>query len=70
MIRKTLKFLYILQDKVEKNSMGYKYTKRRVNPFNPLSYIMLLSVFVLGILAFGFIGFWKEVDKRNIFKYH
>lgn len=45
---------------------GY-FEAHRFNPLNPLSYIALIIVLIVGILMFGFIGFWKETDTRNPF---
>lgn len=72
-MRKFLKFLFILQevsnkDKNPKLGRGF-YTARRLNPFNPLSYIAFLLIIILGILMFGFVGFWKETDFKNPFKW-
>ena len=73
MIRKLLKCLYVIQNisyvkDNNKNKKQYLY-KYRINPYNPLSYIALLLILIVGILMFGFIGFWKETDTRNPFKW-
>jgi len=41
--------------------------KKRVNPFNPLSYVALIVGFTLALLMFGFVGMWEEVDGGNPF---
>lgn len=72
MIRKILKFLYILQEipnKDRKLGRGF-LTAYRINPYNPLSYIALLLIIIVGVLMFGFVGFWNETDKSNPFKWN
>ena len=66
MIRKTLKILWIIQEQEHKER---GYFKRRMNPFNPLTYISILIIVLVGFLMFGFVGFWKEVDLRNPFRW-
>lgn len=41
----------------------------RINPYNPLSYIFLTIALIVGIVAFGIIGIWKETDMTNPFKW-
>lgn len=60
---KILKKLNVIQEKIE----GKRY--RRINPWNPLSYITIVLTFVVGIVCFGVIGFWKELDIENPFKW-
>lgn len=48
---------------------GYS-TAIRLNPYNPLSYITLIIIIVIGIILFGFTGFWKEMDNINPFKWN
>lgn len=73
MLRKTLKYLFILQEVSNKNrrpKLGRGLLMaRRINPWNPLSYIALLLIVVVGILMFGAAGFWKEIDEKNPFKW-
>jgi len=47
----------------------YMVEEWRLNPYNPLSYIILTITFFVGIILFGVIGFWKEVDLNNPFKW-
>lgn len=65
MLIKILKFLFILKEKI--NKLGYK--RRKLNPFNPLSYLFLVLVVIFGLMAFGFIGISKEMDFKNPFKW-
>lgn len=63
--REILFFLGVTEKIV--NEIGYE--KYRLNRYNPLSYILIILVFVVGIILYGVIGFWKEIDLRNPFKY-
>ena len=63
--RKILFFLGVTEKIV--NERGYE--KYRLNPYNPLAYILIILVFVVGIILYGVVGFWKEIDLRNPFKY-
>lgn len=63
--REILFFLGVTEKIV--NERGYE--KYRLNRYNPLSYILIILVFVVGITLYGVIGFWKELDLRNPFKY-
>ena len=47
---------------------GY-FTAKRLNPYNPLSYLTVVILFIVGIIAYGVVGFWKDVDRRNPFKW-
>jgi uncharacterized membrane protein YjjP (DUF1212 family) len=66
-----LKGLGIIQEiENREKRFGKGFSKaRRLNPFNPLSYVALVIVFVIALLCFGFIGMWKEVDSKNPFKW-
>lgn len=67
-----LKYIYVLQEipnKDKKLGKGYS-TAIRLNPYNPLSYFAIIIAFVLAILMFGFVGFWKEFDLMNPFKWN
>lgn len=69
---KILKCLFILQEvsnKDRKVKLGRGFsTAIRMNPYNPLSYVVVCLNIILGILMFGFVGFWKELIK-NPFKW-
>lgn len=72
-MRKLLKRLFIIQEVSNKNrnpklGRGF-FTARRINPYNPLSYVALVVIFIVGILMFGFVGFWKEAEIKNPFKW-
>lgn len=69
---KILKYLFILQEvsnKDRKVKLGRGFsTAIRMNPYNPLSYVVVCLNIIVGILMFGFVGFWKELIK-NPFKW-
>lgn len=74
-MRKFLKFILVIQEKRIESKHGNKKigkifrTYHRINPYNPLSYISIVIIVLVGILMFGFIGVWKEVDLKNPFKW-
>jgi len=59
----------IIQQKKIKNIIGPSTTEIRLNPLNPLTYLFIVISFLYGLLRFGFVGIWKEMDFRNPFKY-
>jgi hypothetical protein len=72
-MKKLLKNLWIIQEvsnenRVPKLGRGF-FEARRLNPFNPLSYITVVISIMIGILMFGFVGVWKEIDLKNPFKW-
>jgi len=73
-MKKLLKWLWIIQEVSNKNrnpKIGKGFSKaRRVNPYNPLSYIALVIIIIVGLIMFGFVGFWKEIDRQNPFKWN
>lgn len=62
-MRKLLKFLHVIQ-------VSKKNGKRRVNPYNPFSYVVIIGGLLIGIVLFGFVGVWKEVDLINPFRWN
>lgn len=72
--RKILKFLLVLQEVSNRNrtpKLGRGYsTAYRLNPYNPLSYLTIVLVIIVGLLMFGFYGIWKEMDTNNPFKWN
>ena len=76
MITKIILFLKKIQVIQEVSNKGKTHplgrgnsTARRLNPYNPLTYITLTVVFIVGMISFGIIGFWKEVDVKNPFNW-
>ena len=74
MFIKLLKFLWVIREESNRNrnpKLGRGHvTAIKFNPFNPLSYLVLLLIFIVGIIMFGVVGFWKEIDLNNPFKWH
>jgi hypothetical protein len=74
MVKKILKRLLIIQEVSNKNrnpKLGKGFSKAlRFNPYNPLSYIALILIIIVGTLMFGVLGFWKETDGENPFKWN
>lgn len=76
-MRKLLIWLCIIQ-KVDnrkrkekgKTILGHKSMYAyRLNPYNPLSYAVLIITPVIAVVMFGIVGVWKEVDLTNPFKW-
>ena len=42
----------------------------RLNPFNPLSYVFFILLLIVGFILFGIVGFSKEVETLNPFKWN
>ncbi len=70
MIRKFLIFARVIQVRKLKDSFKLTYQEHRLNPFNPLTYVTILIAILVGIVMFGVVGVWKEIDLSNPFKYH
>lgn len=67
-MKKLFKFLLILQErkvnitltkKIDRSETHYYKTQKRLNPFNPLTYIVISVGFICAVIMFGVIG-WKE----------
>ncbi len=60
--------LEIIDNNVWKNNNDYNYRIREINPYNPLSYIILIFLVPIGLLLSGFNKqSFKEIKK--LFKY-
>ncbi len=75
-MKKLLIKLYIVQvfqnrgrKESEYKGKGY-FNAYRINPWNPLSYPTIIIFFIVGIIMFGVVGFWREVDTANPFKWN
>jgi len=74
---KILRFLRIIQtvSNEERHKKGLKrlgrgyFEAHRLNPYNPFSYITAILILVIGLLMFGVVGFKKEIDNINPFKW-
>jgi hypothetical protein len=76
-ISKILKHLYVLQivsneERVKQGlprlGRGY-FDAYRFNPYNPLSYIIVIIYLIVGVVMFGFVGILKN-DLDNPFKWN
>jgi len=64
-MRKLLNKILVLQEK-----RGIKGRLiRRINPWNPISYIVVLLATLLGLIMFGFSGIKDQFDGTNPFKW-
>jgi len=64
-MRRLLVFLGIVQHKRVLDGNGTiprLRTLKRFNPFHPLTYMVILLSLIVGLLMFGFVGLWKEVN--------
>ncbi len=43
--------------------------RKRLNPYNPLTYVTIICILIVSLLMFGFIGMWREIDYKNSFKW-
>ena len=68
-MNKILKKLWILQENKKKMPLGNTYTYRRVNPYNPLSYIFLILLSIISIFFIGIFGVVENWNK-NMFKWN
>ena len=70
---KILKWLGIIQEVSNRNrnpKLGRGFnTAYRFNPYNPLSYIAVILLSIIGIILYGFIGFWQRNGLKNPFKW-
>lgn len=68
MLKKVLIYLFIVQEVDNRRRVrrglsrlgrgGYKAS--RLNPYNPLSYILLIGLFIVGVVLFGVCGIREE----------
>ena len=61
--------LKIIQEKKIKDTLGFTYKQSRLNPYNPLTYVVIICSLIIGLLMFGFVGFWNEVNWSELFKW-
>jgi len=71
--KELLKLIWVLQEDFAYREHpiggGYNYKVRRINPFSPLSYIILFLGVITGFFLYGIVGFWDVIDIRNPFKW-
>lgn len=66
-MRKILKTILVIQER--KDGKWTNYTKRRLNPYNPLTYFVIIGAIILGVIMFGVVGIKNEMDFKNPFRY-
>ncbi len=66
-MRELLERLYVIQKKTHVNEYG-TYTLKRLNPYHPLTYIVIPMYYALAIAMFGFVGYKQEMDS-DFFKW-
>jgi hypothetical protein len=67
-MRKLLERLYVMQKKTYVDEYGYTRTLKRLNPYHPLTYIVIPVYYIIAIAMFGFVGYKQEMD-FNFFKW-
>ena len=43
--------------------------RKRLNPYNPLTYATIICILIVALFMFGFVGMWREIDYTNSFKW-
>lgn len=66
-MRKLLERLYVMQKKTSVDKYGTR-TLKRLNPYHPLTYIVIPLYYALSIAMYGFVGYKQEMDS-NFFKW-
>jgi hypothetical protein len=66
-MRKLLERLYVMQKKTSVDKYGTR-TLKRLNPYHPLTYIVIPLYYALAIAMYGFVGYKQEMDS-NFFKW-
>lgn len=56
------------KDGLERKVVGFR-NWRRINPYHPISYVVIVCALISALLLFGFVGMWKEIDLKNPFKW-
>lgn len=65
-MKKIMKNLYIIQEKKFLDEFKHKKVKYRLNPYNPLTYIVIIMSLVIGIFMFGFVGIKNEININEL----
>ena len=66
-MRKLLERLYVMQKKTYTDKYGTR-TLKRLNPYHPLTYIVIPLYYALAIAMYGFVGYKENMDS-NFFKW-
>lgn len=64
MTKKILLFLWIVQEKTMDGRLH-----KRLNPYNPLTYVVVAIAFIVSVILFGVVGWKKEFNLFSEFKY-
>lgn len=65
-MRKLLKSVGVIQTKEINDTFKRKKTLKRLNPFNPLTYIFILIALIVGIVMFGIIGIKDQINLDDL----
>lgn len=65
-MRKLLEWVWVIQVKTFTNDNNRKVVKRRLNPYNPLTYIVMLIFLIVGVIMFGVVGLKNEVNMEEL----
>ena len=57
-----MKNLWIIQEKNFLDEFKRTRVKYRFNPYNPLTYIVIVMSLVIGVFMFGFVGIKNEIN--------
>ena len=68
-MHKFLTNLNIIQNRNNFDTLGQTASTYRLNPYNPLSYVTVIIVTIIGLIMFGFVVMRKEIPKHNPFKW-
>ena len=66
-MRKLLERLYVIQKKTYADKYVTR-TLKRLNPYHPLTYIVIPLYYALAIAMYGFVGYKREMDS-DLFKW-
>jgi hypothetical protein len=65
-MRKIMKNLCIIQEKKFLDEFKHTRIKRRLNPYNPLTYIAIVMALIIGVFMFGFFGLKNEININEL----
>ena len=68
-IYKFLEIIFVIQRKQYDDKGALRGEYKRVNPWNPISYLVVLLFFIGALLCYGFVGMWSQVDTVNPFRW-
>lgn len=68
-MNKIFKALWIVQEKTIVTEFKRKRKLVRINPYNPITYIVIALIFSLAVICYGIVGVWERSDFKNLFEY-